>query len=83
MLRLVLIGSILLIAVIIAFAAGPKVTPLGTPASSPDTLRVAGPPTAVDSPSRRTTRPFIYDPCLTMTWVTRHGVCKAKVSESE
>ena len=70
MLRLVLIGCFLMIA-IVALAAAPRVAPLGTPPSSSDaTQRVAGPAAAAD-PQRQGSpgRPFVYQPCRTMTWV--------------
>lgn len=80
MLRLMVIGSILLFAVIIALAAGPRVPPVGTPASSSDSaLRMAGPPAVVDPQSRSTPpRPFLYDPCRTMAWVAWFGGCQER-----
>ena len=70
MLRLVLIGCALL-AVIAALAGSPRVDPLG-PSSFPTeiTQRVAGPATLADPHGRGTsTRPFVYQPCRTVTWV--------------
>ncbi len=70
MLRLVLLGCFLIVA-IVALAAGPRVTPLGTsPSPSEVTQRVAGPPTVTVPQDRgASTRPFVYQPCRTMTWV--------------
>jgi hypothetical protein len=81
MLRLVLIGCMLMIA-IAALAASPRADPLGKRASPTDVLqRVAGPGAA--DPQRRgaPTRPFVYQPCRTMTWVARFGTCKEQAQE--
>jgi hypothetical protein len=70
MLRLVLLGCFLMVA-FAALAAAPRVTPLGTsPSATEVTQRVAGPPTVTDPQNRgASTRPFVYQPCRTMTWV--------------
>jgi len=83
MLRLVLIGSILMIAVIVSLAGESRVTPRRIPGSFPNvTQRAADPPMAVDLPSRwAPTRPFVYQPCRTMMWATRFGACREKVQE--
>ena len=83
MLRLVLVGCVLMI-VVAALAAAARVTPLGTPASPTDvTQRVAGPPTVADPRGRGApARPFVYQPCRTMTWAARFGTCKGTVQEA-
>jgi hypothetical protein len=75
MLRLVLLGCLLMVA-IAALAAAPRATPLGTsPSSTEITQRVAGPPTVAEPQNRAgSTRPFVYQPCRTLTWVScRHA----------
>ena len=74
MLRLVLFGCLLMVA-IVGLAAGPRVTPLGT-SPAEVTQHVAGPPTLTVPQDRgASTGPFVYQPCRTMTWVPcRHAL---------
>jgi hypothetical protein len=80
MMRLVLIGCALMMAI----AALAPSAPLGTPGSPTNvTQRVAGPPTVTDPQSRRDpARPFVYQPCRTMTWAARFGTCKGTAQET-
>ncbi len=82
MLRLVLIGCALMIAIA---ALAPRSVPLGTPGSPTNvTQRVAGPPTVADPQGRRDpARPFVYQPCRTMTWAARFGACKGTAQETQ
>jgi len=58
----------LLIAMMAALALGPKAPPLGTPVRAADIERSADPALP---------RPVIYQPCRTMVWLARTGLCEA------